>query len=221
MTSMTVRLNYVDAAVLYQTTAADYIAMDLTNDYLIWTKGDTVVKDLMTAPPTSPQLNTAAEIISAVADTTVTLLLLYDYSHNVGGAYYTHKILKDASASDDQRYVVAFSFDGATATEPQLEAWDTNAHTTANNYCLGAGTPANSFVKAVCTNLAGPGAAWAGTAIAGANVLLLNNGNGYLAALATGITSQELYCNLKMVIPTAYATAAAETFVLTCRYTYV
>jgi len=65
-----------------------------------------------------------------------------------------------------------------------------------------------------------PGAGWSGSALAGANILQLNNGNGALAELASGETSQELYANLKMVIPAAYATPAAETFVLTVRYTW-
>jgi len=47
-TALTVRLNYVDGDVAFGTTPADYIAMDLTNNYLIWTKGYSVVKDLMT-----------------------------------------------------------------------------------------------------------------------------------------------------------------------------
>ncbi|KKL86641.1 hypothetical protein LCGC14_1942670, partial [marine sediment metagenome] len=60
-----------------------------------------------------------------------------------------------------------------------------------------------------------------GTAIAGAdNIVQLNNGNGALSALGSGITSQELYCNCKIVIPTAYDTPAAETFVLTTRFTW-
>ena len=140
-----------------------------------------------------------------------------DYSHDVGGSYYTHKVL---GIAENKRYVFAFSFDAATASEPQLEAWDNSSHNSSDVHALGNGTPANSFVKGVCTTASLPGASWAGSAIAGANVLLLNNGNGALAALASGETSQELYANLKMVIPAAYATPAAETFVLTVRYTW-
>ena len=61
-TNLNVLVNYVDADVDYQTTPADYIAMDLTNDYLIWTEGDTTVKDLMTHEPTVNELNVAAKI---------------------------------------------------------------------------------------------------------------------------------------------------------------
>jgi len=218
--ALTVRANYVDAAVNYETTPADYIALDLTNDYLIWTEGDATVKDLMTAEPTSEQLNTAASQISPSADVTVAKCLLMDYSHDVGGAYYTHLV---KGMGENKRYVFAFSFDGATASEPQLEAWDDDGHDSTDNHVLGNGTPADSMVKAVCTTASLPGASWAGTAIAGSGVgryIQLNDGSGALGALGSGETSQELYANVKIVIPTAYATPAAETFVLTCRYTW-
>ena len=214
---LTVRVNYVDSDVNYATTPADYIAMDLTNDYLIWTEGDATVKDLMLAEPTSDQLNTAATNIDPDADATVAKCLLMDYSHDVGGAYYTHLI---KGMSENKRYVFGFSFDGATASEPQLEAWDDTDHDSTDTHVLGNGTPASSFVKAVCTTASLPGASWAGSALAGANVLQLNNGNGALAALESGETSQELYANLKIVIPAAYASPVAETFCLTVRYTW-
>ena len=210
-------VNYVDADVNYQTTPADFITLDLTNDYLIWTEGDATVKDLMLAEPTSEQLNTAATNIDPDVTKTVDKCLLMDYSHDVGGAYYTHLV---KGMGENKRYVFGFSFNGATASEPQLEAWDDSDHDSTNNHVLGAGTPDDSFVKAVCTTASLPGASWTGSALAGANILQLNNGNGALAALGSGIASQELYANIKIVIPAAYATPAAETFVLTCRYTW-
>jgi len=214
---LTVLTNYVDADVNYETTPADYIAMDLVNDYLIWTEGDAVVKDLMTHEPTSGELNTAATKIDPDNPKTVDKCLLMDFSHDVGGSYYTHLV---KGMSENKRYVYAFSFNGATASEPQLEGWDDSNHNTTAKHVLGNGTPANSFVKGVCTTASLPGASWVGSAIAGANILQLNNGNGALTALATGETSQELYANLKILIPQAYATPAVETFVLTVRYTW-
>jgi len=219
-TALTCRCNLVDADVNYETTPADYIALDLTNDYLIWTEGDATVKDLMTAEPSSGELNAAASQIDPSADKTVDKCLVMDYSHDWGGAYYTHKVI---GMGENKRYVFAFSFDGATASEPQLEAWDDSGHDSTDNHCLGNGTPADSMVKAVCTTASLPGASWAGTAIAGSGAgryIQLNNGNGALGALGSGETSQELYANIKIVIPTAYATPAIETFVLTTRYTW-
>ena len=221
-TNLTVKVNYVDADVAYQDSggAGNYIDLDLVNDYLIWTEGNAVVKDLMTHEPTESELNSASTIISATADKEVAKCLLMDYSHNVGGAYYTHLV---DGMGENKRYVFAFSFDGATASEPQLEAWDNSDHDSTDKHVLGPGTPANSMVKAICTTDSLPGTAWAGTAIAGDGVgryIQLNNGNGALGSLGTGLTSQELYANIKIVIPTAYATPAVETFVLTIRYTW-
>jgi hypothetical protein len=208
-TNLLVRVNYVDPDVSYTVTPGDYITMDLTNDYLIWSK---LLADLMTHEPTSDELNAAAEIIDPSLPVTVAKCLLMDYSHDVGGSYYTHLI---KGMSENKKFVYCFSFDGATATEPQLEAWDTSAHSTILKHVLGAGTPANSMMKGVCTTTTLPGVGWAGTALAGAsNVLLLNDGSGALSGAG------HLYANLKAVLPAAYTTPAAETFVLTCRYTY-
>ena len=200
-TNLDILVNYVDPDVNYETTPADYISLDLTNDFIIWTEGDATVKDLMTHQPIASELNAAATKIDPDNPKTVNLCLLMDYSHDVGGSYYTHKVL---GMSDNKRYVYAFSFDGATASEPQLEVWDNSSHNSTDNHVLGNGTPVNSFVKGVCTTASLPGASWAGTALAGsetARILKLNNGNGALGALGSGETSQELYANLKMVIP--------------------
>ena len=213
MTNLDILINYVDADVNYETTPADYITMDLDNDYLIWTEGDATVKDKMTSKPTAEQLNAAATLIDPDLPKTVNLCLLMDDSGY--GGYYTRTV---KGMGLNKRYVYGFSFDDATASEPVLEAWDNSDHDSTDNHVLGAGTPANSMVKAVCTTVALPGASWVGTAIAGANTLNLNNGNGALAAPASGETT-ELYANVKIVIPAAFSAPAIETFTLTCRYT--
>jgi len=208
-TALLVRVNYVDATHEYVGHNADYITMDLTNDYLIWSK---LLADLMTHEPTSDELNAAAEIIDPAVNVIVAKCLLMDYSHNVGGSYYTHLV---KGMSENEKYVFCFSFDGPTATEPQLEAWDSSAHTTYVKNVLGAGYPANSMLKGICTTISLPGAGWPGIALAGgSNVILLNNGSGALTV------AKDLYANLKIVIPAAYVTPAAETFVKTIRYTY-
>lgn len=212
MTNMDFLINYVNPEVKYETTPADYILVDLVNDYLIWTKGDAIVKDLMTHEPTSSELNAAATVIDESLAVIVALCLLMDYSHDIGGAYYTHKVL---GMGENKQYVYCFSFDDDTATEPQLEAWDSALHTTILKNVLGLGTAIDSMVKAVCTTNTLPGSDWAGAPLAGAsNVLLLNDGNGALVSAA------DLYSNLKIKIPAAYATPAVETFILTVRYTY-
>lgn len=210
-TAMIFRVNYVDAAVAYATTPTDYIDVDLVNDYLIWTAGDTTVKDLMTHEPIASELNAAATVIDDVDPVEVAKCLLMDYSHNVGGAYYTHLV---KGMNENKQYSFCFSFDGPTATIPRLEAWDTSAHATANKNVLGLGVPADSFVKAVKTTSGAPGAGWTGTAIAGvANYVELDS------AVLSG--AKDLYANIKIKIAAAYSTPAAETFVLTIRYTYL
>lgn len=211
MTSLNFRANLVDADVNYETTPADYITLDLTNDYLIWSED---LEDVLTHEPTSDELNEHAVVIDEDEDKMVPECLVMDYSHNWGGAYYTHLV---KGMGENKRYVFCFSFDGETATEPQVEAWDDDTHTTTAKHVLGAGTPANSMVKAVCTTSTLPGASWTGTAIAGdgaTRVVKLNDGNGALSG------ADNLYANIKIVIPTAYATPAVESFVLTVRFTW-
>lgn len=219
-TNLTVRVNYVDATLQYGEVGAGYIAMDLDNDYLIWTEGSDAVKDLMTAEPTESQLNEASVIIDEDDDKLVPLCLLMDYSHNVGGSYYTHEVV---GMGENKRYVFCFSFDGDTASEPQLEAWDDSNHNSTDKHVLGHGTPADSMIRAVATNLALPGEDWTGTILAGSEsvrVLKLNNGNGALGDVPSGETYNNLYANIKIIIPQAYATPAIESFVLTVRYTW-
>lgn len=210
MTNLNVRINYVDPDISYAVTPADYITVDLGNDYLIWSK---TLADLMTHQPTSDELNANAEIIDPSLAVTVAKCLLMDYSHDVGGSYYTHLV---KGMSENKKFVYCFSFDGATATEPQLEAWDDVTHTTIIKNVLGLGTANNSFIKGKCTTNTLPGDNWTGSSLAGAsNILLLNDGNGAL------VGSTDLYANLKIVIPAAYATPSAETFILCVRYTYI
>lgn len=219
-TNLNVLVNYVDADVLYQTTPADYIVMDLDNDYLIWTAGSAVIKDLMTHEPITSELNAAATIIDPTVDVTVAKCLLMDDSHDVGGPdIYTH--LVKGMGDDTKRYSYCFSFDGETATEPQLEAWEDDTHLTFALHVLGNGTPANSFVKASCTTASIPSVSGWNAIAGGSNVLELNDGAGALGSIPSGQITQELYANLKIVIPGGYATPAGETFVLTVRYTWV
>jgi hypothetical protein len=163
----------------------------------------------MTHEPIESELNNAATIIDD-EDVMVALYLLMDYSHDVGGSYYTHKV---KGMGENKRYSYCFRFDGATATIPRLEAWDSSAHTTIDKHVLGAGTAINSFVKAIKTTDSLPGGSWVGTAIAGlANYIELDS-----AALTV---AKDLYANIKIVIPADYATPAVEAFVLTVRFTW-
>jgi hypothetical protein len=215
-TLLSIKANVVNADVDFATTPADYISLDLTNDYLIWSED---LEDHMTHEPTTDELNAHAIIIDENANKTVPECLVMDYSHDFDGAYYTQLVI---GMGLNKRFVFGFSFDGATANEPQLEAWDDSDHETFDKNVLGLGVEGDSMVKAVCTTGALPGASWVGTAIAGQSatrVVKLNDGNGAIA-IESGESTHELYANIKIVIPINYATPAVESFVLTVRYTW-
>jgi hypothetical protein len=219
MTDLIFKVNTVDADIPFSTTPGDYLDVDLLLDYLIWTAGNTIVKDGMTHEPSQTELTNASPIISPSVDVMVALCLLMDYS--APGGIYTREV---KGMGDNAQYVFCFSFDGATATEPQLEAWDDDTMLTTNKNVLGAGTPANSMVTAVCTTSALPGSAWVGTAIAGSGatrVVPLNDGIGALPVLISAETSQELYANIKIVIPANYSIPAIETFSLVVRFSFI
>ena len=217
-TNLIVHVNKGDPDVSYGESGADYLALDIAHDYLIWTKGSDDVKAGQNEP-TEAELNVASTIISAVAETQVAHCLCYDYNEN--------KLEEVEGMGGNKKYVFCFRFDGDTANEPQIEAWDTNGHTTYNKHVLGNGTPADSFVKGKCTTTLLPGTNWAKTGgshteLAGdgsSNVIKLNDGNGAVV-LPSGITHKELYANLAIVIPVGYATPGIEPFNLCVRYTW-
>ena len=214
-TTMTLKINNLDADLAVGDTGASYIDVDLTHDYNIWTAGSDAVK-AEEDEPTPTELNLASSLIDDSVEVQVTHCLLYDYSAS--------KLKEVVGMGDNKRYVFAFSFDGDTATEPQLEAWDDSDHNSTDKNVLGAWTPADSMVKAVCTTGALPGANWAKTGgthteLAGANVVKLNDNNGAIT-LVTGESARVLYANIAIVIPVAYATPAIETFTLTTRYSW-
>lgn len=112
------------------------------------------------------------------------------------------------------RYVFAIYFDGATAGIPYLEAWDDSDHDAITSAFLGAGTPANSTILAVATTDAVPGSAtWAGTPLAGTDSRVeLDN-----APLAG---AQNVYFNIKQVIPYTFTPLADSNLVLALRFLY-
>lgn len=112
------------------------------------------------------------------------------------------------------QYVFAIYFDGATATVPYLEAWDSSSHATTTDDFLGGGTPANSTLKAVATTNAAPGSAtWSGTALAG---------TGNRISLDSGALSgaKNLYFNIKQIIASTLSAQTDSSIVLTLRFTY-
>jgi len=203
----------------YATNPEDYTLVDLVNDYIIHTGVDTVVKDGMLTEPSETQLINASPIIGPSNEVIVPVCLLMDYS-GIGV-----KCLKKVQgyAEDHKRYSFLFRFSGATATEPQLEAWDDDTMLTIANKVLGGSNespienPEDSMVNAVCTTTDEPGEDW-GAPLAGDGatyVLKLNQGDGALTV------AKDCYANLKIKIPANFANPAIETFSLVARYTFI
>ena len=191
----------------YGVSGVEWTDIDLANDYIIFTAGSDTVKDGESLP-SQDDLNQAGVVLDGVGKT-VDVYLLADYDanelkeiHNMG--------------NQDKRYVMAFSFDGATASEPVLEVWDDSNLNTTNSVSLGEGTPNNSWFRGITTTLSSRGTDWTGTALAGAstgNFLWLNDQNGALSG------ADVLYCNLKVVIPSTAEDSGSETPLIAVKYT--
>jgi len=209
--NVTVHCNHTSDDNPKSTHPANYVQMDLDNDKLIFSAGSAAVADGQDTP-SEAALNAAATIIQ-VTPVEIAHTFLLDVS-DVG------QELKEIfmANSGDHRYVICLAFDGATVSEPTLEAWDDDTHVTANLNCLGLGTPANSMLKAVLTTAGSPGAGWAGTPIAGGavpNLLLLNGGGGALGG------ATDVYVNIHWDVPASFLSPFVEQPCISVRYTYV
>ncbi len=159
--------------------------------------------------PEESELNRAATLLSATETKEVNKYFLGDVSANLLREIFL-------AGSGDYRYVFCCSFDGATASEPQLEAWDNSSLDSFISQALGLGVPANSWYKAICTTGGLPGDDWAGTALAGSgasNVVLLNDEAGALSGAG------DLYFNFHILIPAGITVASIQTPVLCVAYT--
>lgn len=207
MTNVIIAVNHDTDDQPYGTSGVDWVPINLDNDKLIFTGGSDVVKDGEPIPSASEL--TQAGILLEGTEKIVSKYLLADISANE---------LKEVfnMGNQNKRYVVAFVFDGPTASEPVLEAWDDDDMNSIDNVSLGAGVATSSWLRGVVTTDGLPGADWPGQRIAGASdghFLWLNNQNGALAG------AQTLYCNLKLIIPATQIQGLAETPILVCKYT--
>ena len=119
----------------YDTSGAEFSEYSVGNDALIFTAGSNIVKDGEPIPSQSELVQ--AGVILTGAEQIVDLYLLQDLSADE---------LKDIHLMGNQnkRYVMAFVFDAATASEPDLELWDDSDLDTIAGVTLGAGTPSSS-----------------------------------------------------------------------------
>ena len=205
-TSLTVKVN---TTANDTTDSGNFVTMDLSNDKLIWSDGSSAVADGQDTP-SNAELNEASPLVPTVSAYEIPYLFLLDFS-----ATGQELKLVDLAGSDNNRYVLRFEFDAETATEPTLEAWDDSDHDSNDLECLGAGVGADSYIHVIRTTDGAPGSAWTGTAISGASNK--SNMNGGAGALGSG--SHTIYYNIRVEVPVG-ATPAAETPVITIRYTW-
>jgi hypothetical protein len=189
------------------TTGVEWVEVDSIYDSFIMSNGGVGVTDGATIP-TEDILNRNAVQLNNISPVTVPKYFLADNSAG---------ILKELKLAGNQqkRHVFACAFDGATATEPQLEAWDNQTMDTYQDPSLGSGIPSSSWYKAICTTTNTPALNWTGVSLAGngaSNVVYLNDGNGVL----TG--ADVLYFQFKIVIPGGYVTPAIHTPMLVVVY---
>lgn len=211
MTELTLHINHSSSEQPLNTSGVDWTEIDENNDYLIFSEGSAPGQGVSDGDsiPTEAELNRYATELSEDGDVVVSKYFLADYSANE---------LKEIfnAGNQQKRYAFCASFDGATASEPQLEAWDNQDLDTHVDPSLGSGVPSASWYKGICTTTSTPGADWSGTPLAGSgasNIILLNDGNGALTI------AKDLYFNFKVVIPAGYITPALHTPVLVITYT--
>lgn len=207
MSNLKIFVNATNEDVTVDESGVDWFELDLSNDSLIFSNGSDVVADGLPIPSQS-QLISAGVVLTGVQQV-VPKYFLADVSAN---------LLREIPLMGNTtgRYVMAFEFDGATATEPVLQIWDDSTLLTIDGVTLGAGIASNSWWKGITTTSGAPSSNWSGFSLAGSSsshYLLLNNGGGALSG--AGI----LYCNLKIVIPASASSGVSVNPVIVVKYT--
>lgn len=212
MADLTVALNVDTSDSPYLASGIDWVDMVTgeSNDYLIFSNGSDVVVDRGGIPSQSSLIQ-AGCVLTGVQQV-VPKYFLADISaalikeiHNMGNV--------------NKRYTMAFSFDGATASEPVLELWDDNGLDTILATTLGAGTASSSWWRGIVTTDALPGADWA---LSGSFSRLAGSSDGYFLWLnneAGALTGADvLYCNLAIVIPASVTTGGSANPLMCVKY---
>ena len=205
-TSLTIYANVGTTDAEVGVSGTSWQEIDTDNDELIFSSGSDTVAD-GEAIPSEAQLSSAGILLDGT-EQTVDKYFLSDNSsgtlkeiHNMGSGNY--------------RYVLGFSFDDATASEPVLEVWDDSDMDSIANTCLGGGTASASWFRGITTTDGLPGASWTGSRLAGSSdgyFLYLNDENGALSV------ADVLYCQLKIVFPSSQDDAGAENPVIAIKY---
>uniref|UniRef100_A0A6M3J6I0 Uncharacterized protein n=1 Tax=viral metagenome TaxID=1070528 RepID=A0A6M3J6I0_9ZZZZ len=186
---------------------SNWVVIDKTNDKLMFLDDQQTDGDLTTG-------NIYPVIIPAAGDQESDKTFVWDNSEGILDQVKLAGTTSGQQNGGNTRYVFAIYFDGTTSTIPYLEAWDDIGHDSYTSTFLGAGTPANSTVRAITTTNAVPGSAtWSGTPLASTSSRIsLDTG-----ALAVG---KNLYFNIKQILSSTFIAAEDSSLVLTLRYSY-
>jgi hypothetical protein len=208
MSTVKLHINHSSTDSPFGTSGIDWVEVSPINDTFIFSNGGVGVSDGENTP-TTEELNRAAVQLSASVEVEPNSYFLLDYSDDE---------LKEIflAGNQNKRYVFCAEFDGATATEPQLEAWDNASMNSIANACLGGGSPSQSWYRAISTKSALPGTDWVGTHLGGngaSYIVLLNGGSGALSV------ATNLHFNFKIIIPAGYITPSIHTPVLAIVFT--
>ena len=188
-TLLTVYANTGSLDAAYGESGTEFTEFSIGNDYFVFSNGSTTVADGQPLPSATDLIQ--AGVLIQSTSTTVPKYFLADISSAT---------LKEMSlmGNVNSQYVLALSFDGATASEPTLEIWDDSNMNTITNTSLGLGTASSSWWRGITTTTNPSGVNWTGSTLAGSsagNFLWLNDEDGALTA------ADVLYCNLKIIIP--------------------
>lgn len=198
MTKLTLRVNITsNTNQPYSTHPSNYKDIN-PNDYLIFSKGNDIVKDGEPIP-TSAQLHEAATKIGITDEVEIPKCFLAKVSENL-----LYEII--GANSGDNQYVFCFSFDDATIINPELQIWDDFNLDTIGSEVLGNGDADNTWIRAIVTTTNPPGVDWLGSKLCGDTYkLLLNESSGPL------VGAKDLYCNIHIDIPKNYGNNIFET----------
>lgn len=208
-TALDIYINHSSSDLPLNSSGVDWIEVDSDNDKIIISNGSTEIADGEASPGESA-LNSAGVVLNGTEQT------------------FDKYFLDDASSATlkeiflmgegDYQYVMAFDFDGETASEPVLEAWDDSDMDSIDGVVLGEGTPSLSWIKGIVTTNGSAGASWTGSSLAGSSdgyFLELNDGNGAL------LSADTLYAQLNIVIPASQSDSGASTPILVVKYTTI
>ncbi len=125
------------------TSGVEYTAIDSDNDKLIITNGTVGVVDDGEVIPGESELNQAGFVLQGIE--------IISEKHFIADASANELKEVHLMGNIDAQHVLAFDFDGPTASEPVLEIWDDSTFSSIDNLSLGAGIPSNSWFRGITT----------------------------------------------------------------------